>query len=87
MNSTIFYFLLFNVNLKEAIRYINKTISSLNTGKRSTEVAATIDRLLVICNILTTICTAKGDWSLVDATISLQLSYYTYFCLILEYKQ
>lgn len=63
---------------EEAIRYINKTISSLSSGKRSSEVSMTVDRLLVICNILTTICTAKGDWSLVDATITLQLSYYTY---------
>ena len=46
-----------------------------------------IDRLLVLCNVITTVCSAKGDLNLIDTTISLQLTYYTYSKSIDHTKQ
>ena len=77
MNGDVFHHVLLLVvqcKFEEAIQLINKTISS-----RITTDASTIDRLLVLCNVITTVCSAKGDLNLIDTTISLQLTYYTYF--------
>ena len=67
---------------EEAIQLINKTISS-HVVKDS----SMIDRLLVLCNVITTVCSAKGDLNLIDTTISLQLTYYTYSKSIDHTKQ
>ena len=77
MNGDVFHHVLLLVvqcKFEEAIQLINKTISS-----RITTDASMIDRLLVLCNVITTVCSAKGDLNLIDTTISLQLTYYTYF--------
>lgn len=77
MNGDVFHHVLLLVvqcKFEEAIQLINKTISS-----RITTDASMIDRLLVLCNVITTVCSAKGDLNLIGTTISLQLTYYTYF--------
>ncbi|OAO17847.1 hypothetical protein AV274_0403 [Blastocystis sp. ATCC 50177/Nand II] len=60
---------------EEAIMFINKVASSMTPEVRDPKATSEIDRLLVICNILTSI-SSKGDLKLIESNIMFQLNYY-----------
>lgn len=62
---------------EEAIMFINKVVSSLTSEGKVPKVTNKVDRLLVICNILTSI-SSKGDLQRIENNILFQLNYYTW---------
>lgn len=57
--------------------FINKVVSSMTSEGRVPKVTNNVDRLLVICNILTSI-SSKGDLQRIENNIIFQLNYYTW---------
>ena len=61
-----------------AIQFINSYISSLVSSKQDASTSTVIDRLLVLCNILTAVLSLKGDTKLLASNIELQLNHFSY---------
>ena len=61
---------------EEAIMFINNTALSMTSQARDPKAVSVIDRLLVICNILTSIYSSKGDLQLIENNLMQQLNYY-----------
>lgn len=67
----------------EAIRFINEYVSSVPANSHDECVGSTVDRLLVVSNILTSIHSSKGDLQFIENNIMIQLNYYSLTPLLL----
>ena len=61
----------------EAIRFINEYVSSIPANSQDEGVGSTVDRLLVVSNILTSVHSSKGDLRFIENNIMIQLNYYS----------